>query len=91
MVGPEFGLLSCQCGYLNPVKVLHKTGRGVLNPVFPKALLWTLHSACKCLRGTGKGFLSRAPKPMLYTVVGVSVYSVNICSVIEITKTLLSL
>ena len=78
MAGPEFDLFSCQCGYFSSMKVLHKTGGGVLNPMFPRALVWTL----PLLTGvpeTGIRHFSQAPKPMLGPVVGVCASPVSIC------------
>lgn len=68
MAGPEFDLFSCQCGYFNPVRVLHKTGGGVLNPMFPRACSVPLFVG---VSATGIRRSSQAPKPMLCTMVGV--------------------
>ena len=76
MAGLEFDLFLCQCGYFNPMRVLHKTGGGVLNPMFPRACSVPLLAG---VSATGIRRFSQAPKPMLCTVVGLCADSVSIC------------
>lgn len=78
MAGPGFDLVSCQCGYFRPMRVLHKTGGGVLNPMFPRALVWTV-PLLMGVQETGIGRFSQAPKPMLCPMVGVRASPVSIC------------